>query len=815
MNTNQESALILWFKELSKNDVEFVGGKNASLGELYQHMSAKGIRVTNGFALTAYAYRLFLKESGIEETIEGYLKELDTQSLESIEKTGALVRDCILNAEFPESIVVAVKEAYDMLSKEYDVAAVDVAVRSSATAEDLPDASFAGQQETYLNISGSHEVLEATKRCIASLFTNRAISYRADNGYDHNNIALSVGIQKMVRADLACSGVLFTLDPETGFRNSVVINASWGLGELVVQGKVQPDEYIIFKTPLKEGMSVAADGVLTTKFRPLVEKKLGVKDLKMVYSSDGAVSGHGTVREVATSAEEFQNFTLTEDECLQLGAWACLIEEHYGMPMDIEWGKDGQTGKLFILQARPETVQSQKNAETVLEEYQLLDRDGAQILSGIAVGARIGSGKVRIITDAKQMHEFEEGDVLVSEITDPDWEPIMKKASAIVTNGGGRTSHAAIVSRELGIPAVVGTQRATIELKTGQEITVCCADGETGMVYDGLREFEIQKTDLSELPEHTTQMMMIVGDPRQAYRFAAIPNQGVGLARLEMIILNNIRIHPLALLNFETLTDAAVKKQIEELTYGYPDKAEFFIDKLAQGIAKIGSAFAPYDVIVRMSDFKSNEYAGLIGGTAFEPHEENPMIGWRGASRYYSESYEAAFALECEAMRRVRDVMGITNVKAMIPFCRTPEEGKRVLETMEKYGLKRGENGLEVYVMCEVPSNVILAEQFAEIFDGFSIGSNDLTQLTLGLDRDSGLVAHLYDERNAAVKWMVKHVIEVAKKTGTKIGICGQGPSDFPDFAEFLVECGIDSMALTPDRVIATTMLVGDLEAKK
>lgn len=809
---NKQEALILWFNELAMSDVGVVGGKNASLGEMYQNMAAKGIQVPNGFALTAHAYNVFIDKAGIRDRIKTILKDLNTSDLNNLQQRGQEVRTCILNAEFPEEIKHAVEDAYKTLSGEYGMENVDVAVRSSATAEDLPDASFAGQQETYLNVRGAHEVLEATKKCIASLFTDRAISYREDKKFDHFDISLSVGVQKMVRSDLACSGVMFTLDTESGFQNAVIINGAWGLGEMVVQGKVDPDEFIVFKPTLKEGLEVD-DKKVSFGFRPIIGKKLGSKKYKMVYAEGGDVSAEGPTKEVSVADEDEKKYVITDDEALMLAYWAMLIEDHYKRPMDIEWAKDGESGELFIVQARPETVQSQINRK-VLEEY-VMEEKSPVLCEGVAVGAKIGAGAAHVIKSTAEMHQFVEGEILVTEITDPDWEPIMKIASGIVTNSGGRTSHAAIVSRELGIPAIVGTGNATKVLHTGNDITVSCAEGERGFVYDGKAKFRVDRTDLSAMQPPKTKIMMIVADTSRVFGFSMIPNQGVGLAREELIILNHIKIHPLALLKFDEVTDDAVRAQIEEMTPGYTNKADFFVDRLAEGVGKIVAAFWPNDVIVRMSDFKSNEYAGLIGGRQFEPHEENPMIGWRGASRYYSEQYKEAFALECEALRRVREEMGLMNMKAMIPFCRTPEEGRKVLEVMAEYGLERGKNGLEVYVMCEIPSNVILADQFAELFDGFSIGSNDLTQLTLGLDRDSGLVSHIYNERNPAVKEMIARAIATCHKKGIKIGICGQAPSDFPEIAEFLVDHGIDSISLNPDTVIKTTLHISEYEKKK
>jgi pyruvate,water dikinase len=677
-----------------------------------------------------------------------------------------------------------------------------VAVRSSATAEDLPDASFAGQQETYLNVHGVKHVLESCHKCFASIFTDRAISYRTIKGFDHFEVALSVGVQKMVRSDLASSGVMFSIDTETGFKNAAFVTSAYGLGENVVQGAVNPDEFFVFKPTLKNGS------------RPILNKRLGSKEVKMIYD----LGGGKQVKNEPVPPSERSKFSITDDEVLTLAKWACIIEDHYSekrgqySPMDIEWAKDGQTGELFIVQARPETVQSQKSG-SVLRNYKL-QGTGNILVTGRAVGEMIGQGAARVILDVHRIDEFKAGEVLVTNKTDPDWEPIMKKASAIVTNQGGRTCHAAIIAREMGIPAIVGCGNATGILKTGQNVTISCSEGEEGRVYEGLVPFEIIETQLDNLPRTKTKILMNVGNPEEAFGLASIPCDGVGLARLEFIIANHIKAHPLALMKYDELEDEAAKQEIAQLTAGYDNKPDFFVDKLVQGVGTIAAAFYPNPVVVRMSDFKSNEYANLLGGRQFEPKEENPMIGWRGASRYYDEKYREAYGLECIALKRVRDEMGLTNVIPMIPFCRTPEEGRKVLAEMEKHGLKRGENGLEVYVMCEIPSNVILADEYSQVFDGFSIGSNDLTQLTLGLDRDSALVAHIFDERNEAVKEMVRMVIAKAKKNGRKIGICGQAPSDYPEFARFLVELGIDSISLNPDSVMKTLLDIAKLEEK-
>lgn len=801
---SKKDAFVLPFNQLGIEDVPLVGGKNASLGEMYQNLSQKGVAVPNGFAVTAAAYRYLVDKAGIKQAIRNVLKDLNTSNMRNLSERGQKVRELILAAEFPRDLKQEIFTAYKKLCKQYGTGNTDVAVRSSATAEDLPDASFAGQQETYLNIKGEHQLLDACRKCFASLFTNRAISYREDKGFDHFEIALSIGVQKMVRSDRACSGVMFTIDTESGFQNAVLVTGAWGLGENVVQGAVNPDQFYVFKPTLKKG------------FNPIISKKLGSKSIKMVYSLGGSKA---TTKNIETSKTEREKYVLSDKEILTLARWGVIIEEHYSKkaghfkPMDIEWAKDGRTGKLFIVQARPETVQSRKDT-SVLETYKL-NQSGELVIAGMSVGSKIGQGKAHVIKSVEDIGEFKKGEVLVTDITDPDWEPIMKIASAIVTNRGGRTSHAAIVSRELGIPAVVGTEHATEVIKTGQPITVSCAEGEQGNIYKGLLKFEIKRVNLKNLGKPKTKIMMNIGNPDQAFELSFMPNEGVGLAREEFIINSYVKVHPLALLNFKTLKDKKAKKEIEHITRGYKNKPDFFVDTLAHGIATLSAAFYPKDVIVRLSDFKSNEYANLVGGRDFEPTEDNPMIGWRGASRYYSERYKDAFALECRAIKKVRDEMGLTNLKVMIPFCRTIDEGKAVLKEMEKNGVKRGRNGLQVYVMCEIPSNVILAEQFCKIFDGFSIGSNDLTQLTLGLDRDSELVSHIYDERNEAVKTLIRSVIKVAKKHKRKVGICGDAPSSFPDFAKFLVEEKIDSMSLTPDAIIPTTLSVLRVENKK
>jgi pyruvate,water dikinase len=820
--TATELQFIRRFEDVGIDDVPLVGGKNASLGEMCRELGSQGVKLADGFAITADAYRYFMEQNGLDGRIKMILSDLDVHDIKNLQQRGRQVRHEILAAELPESLSAEILTAYEELSDGCEL--VDVAVRSSATAEDLPDASFAGQQETYLNVQGDAALLDTCRRCFASLFTDRAISYREDKGFDHFKVALSIGVQRMVRSDLASSGVMFSIDTETGFRDVVLINAAYGLGENVVQGSVNPDEFYVFKPTLREG------------HRPILQKTCGSKEFKLVYDTGGGKM----VKNVPVPPDDRIRFAITDDEILMLARWACLIEEHYSAkrgeftPMDMEWAKDGRTGELFILQARPETVQSQKKTDS-LQVYRLCrpvaevaKTSGAaqpsELLSssatscpqvlcrGRSVGEKIATGRVRIVKNVEHLHQVQAGDVLVTDKTDPDWEPTMKKAAAIVTNRGGRTCHAAIVSRELGLPAIVGTNDGTDVLAEGQVVTVSCAEGETGFVYKGELPFEIEEIPLEQTERPHTKIMMNVANPDEALRLSLLPNDGVGLARLEFIINNTIGIHPLALLDYKHLDDVAVIRQIDQATVGYDRKHEYFIDKLAQGVATIAAAFYPKDVIVRMSDFKSNEYANLIGGHLYEPTEENPMIGFRGASRYYDERYKRGFMLECCAMERVRRDMGLTNVKLMIPFCRTVEEGRRVISELEYHGLLRGIDGLEVYVMCEIPSNVILANEFAEVFDGFSIGSNDLTQLVLGVDRDSEIVAHVFDERNDAVKKMIAHVIREAKGCDRKIGICGQAPSDYPEFAQFLVEQGIDSISLTPDVIVKTTLSVLEME---
>jgi len=800
----KDEKFILWFDEVGMEDVPLVGGKNASLGEMIHSLNEKGIQVPNGFAVTAYAYKYLLEKSEIEDEIKQILSDLDTHNIHNLRERGKKVRDLIRHSEFPPELDDAIRTAYsEMPTKLGYEENPDVAIRSSATAEDLPNASFAGQQETYLNIKGPDAVIDACKKCFASLFTDRAISYREDKGFNHFDVYLSIAVQKMVRSDSASSGVMFSIDTESGFKDAVFITASYGLGENVVQGAVNPDDFYVFKPTLREGK------------RPIIGKKLGTKRIKMIYAAEGTEN-------VDVPEEEQNKFCVSDDEVLKLAEWACIIEDHYRKPMDIEWAKDGDgtvgTGRLFIVQARPETVHSQKDM-SIARSYELKE-SGKILVEGQAVGEMIGQGEVNNIESSEHIHEFQKGQVLVTDMTDPDWEPIMKIASAIVTNRGGRTCHAAIVSRELGIPCVIGTEDGTDTLKTGQNVTASCAEGERGKVYEGLLKYDINEINLETMPKTRTKIMMNVGIPDKAFVEGQIPNDGVGLAREEFIINSCIGIHPLALIHYEELKNrvgsdekiAEVIKTIDEKTRGYENKTEFFIDQLAQGVSKIAAGFYPNDVIVRLSDFKSNEYANLIGGFLYEPKESNPMIGWRGASRYYDDEFKPAFGLECKAILKAREEFGLTNIKVMIPFCRTVEEGKKVIEVMKEFDLNQGENGLEVYVMCEIPSNVILADQFAEVFDGFSIGSNDLTQLALGLDRDSELVAHIYDERNDAVKRLVSEVINVAKSKGKKIGICGQAPSDYEEFATFLVECGIDSISLTPDTAIKTRLKIAEKE---
>lgn len=783
-----KNKFVHFFKELTIKDVPTVGGKNASLGEMYGHLTKKGVKIPNGFATTASAYHYFLDSTGLKAKIKEILKGLDTKNVKDLMKRGEAIRKLVIATEMPQDFREAILKAYRELSASYKSKNIHVAVRSSATAEDLPDASFAGQQETYLNVSGEKDLLLAVRKCIASLFTNRAISYRVDKKFDHFSIGLSVGIQKMVRSDLGSSGVMFTIDTESGFKNAVLINSIFGLGENIVQGHVTPDEFYVFKPT-----------------GAIISKNLSKKNIKMIYD----LKGKNPVKNVPIPAADQIKPSLTDKQVAQLAKWGMLIEEHYKRPMDIEFAVDGQTGDTYITQARPETVQSLKPVN-IIENYKL-SKKGKVIVSGQSVGSKIGAGTVNRMMDVANINKFKPGQVLVTDMTDPDWEPIMKIASAIVTDKGGRTCHAAIVSRELGIPCIVGTGNGSVKIRSGQAVTVDCSAGEAGFVYEGKLPFKVDTTDVKNMKRPKTKIMMNVGEPDMAFTNSFIPNDGVGLARLEFIINNYIKIHPLALIGYKSLKDQKLKKQIDDLTVGYSDKAQYFVDRLAQGVATICAAYYPKDVIVRLSDFKTNEYANLIGGTAYEPVESNPMIGYRGANRYYSPLFLPAFRLECRAIKKVRNELGLKNLKVMIPFCRTIEEGKRVQEIMAENGLRRGQNGLEIYVMAEIPANIILADKFCHIFDGFSIGSNDLTQLTLGIDRDSGgslNVAGVSNEKNEAVKILIRQLIKTAKKYRRKVGICGQGPSDFPDFAEFLVEEGIDSISLNPDTVIATTLAI-------
>jgi pyruvate, water dikinase len=792
-----EKKFILGLQEAGIGDIARVGGKNASLGEMMRHLSELGIRIPGGFIITVEAYQLFIDHNQLDAKINSLIAAVDYENIESLRRAGLQTRNLIRNAKFPPELSRMIIEAYYALSEKYGQETTDVAVRSSATAEDLPDASFAGQQETYLNVRGPAAIMDSVRNCFASLFTDRAISYRQNFGFDHFSIGISVCIQKMVRSDLGSSGVAFSLDTESGFKDVVVMNGIFGLGELIVQGSISPDEFIVFKPTLKD------------PFVPIIEKKMGLKDQMMVYGDDP----DERVKIIPVDKAMQFKFCLDDEKILLLATWVVIIEDYYSRlkghwcPMDIEWAVDGLTDQLFIVQARPETIHSRKD-HNKLTEYSMQSHQCEPILKGIAVGDQIGSGKVKTMYSLDKRltegHGFETGDVLVTDMTDPDWEPIMKKASAIITNKGGRTCHAAIIAREMGVPAIVGCRNATTVLTDGMRVTASCAEGDEGMVYAGDLAYDITETRLDELPEIDTRLMLNVASPSMAFRFSHIPNTGVGLAREEFIINNYIGIHPMALLKHKQLHDESLSADIKNAIRGFDNEESFFIQKLSFGIAKIGAAFYPNTVIVRFSDFKTNEYRNLRGGEHFEPQEENPMIGWRGASRYYSESYREAFAMECKAIYQVREKMGLSNVAVMIPFCRTVEELLKVTRIMKEYGLEKGKDGLELYLMAELPSNILMAKEFARHISGFSIGSNDLTQLTLGLDRDSALVAHLYDERNEAVKRLLSMLIRQAKVSGVKVGICGQGPSDYPDFARFLVEAGIDSISVTPDSVIKT-----------
>ena len=786
---------VIWFGALGKGDVPLVGGKNASLGEMVRHLTQEGVRVPDGFATTAEAYWQYIKTNKLRETIAPLLADLASGKA-SLSEVGSGIRRAMLRGTWPAALAASISSSYEELCRRSGKTEADVAVRSSATAEDLPDASFAGQQETFLNIRGTAALLDACRRCYASLFTDRAISYREAKGFDHLKVALSIGVQNMVRSDLGGAGVMFSIDTETGFDKVAIINAAWGLGENVVQGAVDPDEYQVYKPLL-------SDGSLT----PIIEKDLGEKAQKMIYAT-----GERPTRNVPTSRAERSAFVLDDAEILKLARWACAIERHYGCAMDMEWAKDGETGELFIVQARPETVQSRRQAG-VFKSYRVKSK-GRTLATGLSIGEAVTTGRVCLIDTPADINRFVDGAILVTRTTDPDWVPIMRRAAAIVTDHGGRTSHAAIVSRELGLTAIVGTGNATELLHDEQEVTVSCAEGEQGFVYEGFADFDAKELDLTDIPKTRTQVMLNLANPAAAFRWWRIPADGVGLARMEFVVSNHIKIHPMALVRYDTLADESAKKQIAELTAGYQPKTEYFVDRLARGLGRIAAAYHPNPVIMRMSDFKTNEYANLIGGAAFEPKEENPMLGFRGASRYYSPRYRDGFALECRAIRRLREQMGFRNVIVMIPFCRSTWEADQVLAVMAENRLKRGEDGLQVYVMCEIPSNVILAKEFAKRFDGFSIGSNDLTQLTLGVDRDSEELAGLFDEQDEAVKWMIENVIREAHDAGAKVGLCGQAPSDHPEFAEFLVRCGIDSMSVSPDSFIAVKQHVAAAESR-
>ncbi|MEL6919485.1 MAG: phosphoenolpyruvate synthase [Pseudomonadota bacterium] len=785
---------VIWFENLKRGDVALVGGKNSSLGEMVQELSVRGVSVPGGFATTADAFRMFITDNRLNKTIADVIAKWEADKI-TLAEAGHTIRDAIRMGQWPEAIRDDIVAAYREMANRTGKDVPSVAVRSSATAEDLPEASFAGQQETFLNVTGEAALLETCRRCYASLFTDRAITYRHLQGFDHTQVALSVGVQQMVRADIGGSGVIFTLDTESGFEDAVLITAAWGLGENVVQGAVDPDEYEVFKPFLER-----------PELRPIIEKTRGAKEIKMIYAQgDGAMT-----KNVPTSTSERAAFVLKDDEILELARQAYTIEKHYGQPMDIEWAKDGETGGLYIVQARPETVQSRADAGAI-KSYELGEHGDTRV-KGLSVGAAIVTGTVCALRHARDIDQFVEGSILVTSTTDPDWVPIMKKASAIVTDHGGRTSHAAIVSRELGLPAIVGTGNATDVLSDGEEVTVSCAGGDEGYVYDGFAKYTEKETELTSVADTDTKIMLNMASPSAAFRWWRLPSQGVGLARMEFVINNVIRVHPMALVRYDTLADPSAKKEIADITRGYDDKTQYFVENLARGLSRIAAVAWPHKVIVRMSDFKTNEYADLLGGREFEPEEENPMIGFRGASRYYSPAYREGFALECKAIKMLREELGFTNVVVMIPFCRTLAEADLVQEVMAENGLKRGDNGLEIYVMCEIPSNVILAEQFSDRFDGFSIGSNDLTQLTLGVDRDSGELADVFDERNEAVLWMIRQVVERAHAKQRKVGFCGQAPSNSPAYAKLLVDAGVDTISVTPDSFVDVKRLVSEAE---
>ena len=785
---------IRFFNELNIKDVPIVGGKNASLGEMYQNLTPKGVNIPNGFATTSDAYWLLLEENAIKDKISAILNDLDIADTKNLQERGLKVRNLILNSHLPKALAEELLEAYKILSNEYGSQNIDVAVRSSGTAEDLPDASFAGQQETFLNVGSEEELLECVLKCFASLFTDRAISYRTSRSFSHFKVALSVGVQKMVRSDISSSGIMFTIDTESGSENLILINSIWGLGENVVSGRVNADEFFIFKPTLKNGINT------------ILKRSLGSKKEKMLYSEDTRTLN------VVTTKEEQENFSINDDEVIELAKQALVIEDHYKRPMDIERAKDGNDSKLYIVQARPETVMSKQNRSMTSQKYSLNAKGAKILISGHAIGEKIGTGKVTVINDTTEFARFKEGDILVADTTNPDWEPVMKKASAVITNRGSRTCHAAIVAREIGVPAVVGCGNATAVLQDGQKVTVSCAEGDEGHVYEGELAYSVKIIDMSKLQPTKTKLFVNVGNPAEAFNFAKMPNDGVGLARMEFIMNNSINAHPMALVDMHKGKSVIDEDKIRSFMTPCSDTKEFFLQKISEGVGMIAAAFYPKPVIIRTSDFKSNEYRGMTGGLIYEAEEENPMIGFRGASRYYDDSYRKAFMWECEALKRVRDEMGLTNIKIMIPFVRTPQEGKKVIEIMREQGLIQGKNSLEIYAMCEIPANVILADKFLEIFDGYSIGSNDLTQLTLGVDRESAKIAHIFDERNEAVKRMLKMAIEACKARGKYIGICGQAPSDYPEITGFLVQNGIDSISLNPDSLFKMRQVVADLE---
>lgn len=784
---------ILWFQDVSMKDIAMVGGKNASLGEMYQKLTSKHVQIPNGFCITSKAYSYFLESTGVMSTIREILEDLDVENIHQLQKKGNQIRKLIINAKLPKDLENEIVQSYRMMEDQYGKL-IDVAVRSSATAEDLPDASFAGQQETFLNVSGENDLLESCKKCFASLFTDRAISYRENKEFDHFKVKLSIGVQKMVRS--ISSGVMFTIDTESGFKDVILINASWGLGENIVQGNVIPDEWIVFKPKLKEG------------FRPIIKKKLGTKNQTMIYSK-GTTKG---VKNIATSIHKKNQFCLTDDDVLELANLGKIIEEHYCKSMDIEWGKDERDGKLYILQARPETIHSMKKMN-ILKEYKIIDKKGEKLLVGDSVGRKISNGKARLILDVENINEFQSGEILVTDMTDPNWEPILKKASGIITNRGGRTCHAAIISREIGVPCIVGTNNGTEILKQGQEITVDCS-GSQGIVWKGFIKYQKNEIDISDLKKTKTKLLMNIANPDTAFDMSFIPNDGIGLARMEFIISDHIGIHPLSFIHYDKLNSDDQKK-FSSITNGYKRKEDFFIDKLSQGIGTIASAFYPKPVVLRFSDFKTNEYETLLGGNIFEPKEENPMLGWRGASRYYDLKYSEGFKLECESVKKVREEFGLDNLQLMIPFCRTVDEANKVIQELENNGISRTkENNLKIYGMCEIPSNVILSSEFLKVFDGYSIGSNDLTQLVLGVDRDSPILKHLYNENDESVKLMISKVIETCHSEGKYISICGQAPSDYPLFCEFLVEKRIDSISLNSDVILETMIKIHEIEQK-